>query len=88
MSNDDSYRDIDRSEILITLYNMDQMHIKSLTINNITITPEEVNQYINSNNSSGKVYSVIRTLTDNSNEEKKYTYKSNNNNVTYEVRQR
>lgn len=77
-------RDITRSEIYITMYNMDQMHIKSLTVNGNTVTPEDVENYKISKSSGGKTASILHDL--NNNPKARYTYSSNNDKVTYRSR--
>ena len=38
-------RNINRSEIYITLFNMRQMHIEKLTVNGKSVTPDDVDNY-------------------------------------------
>lgn len=77
-------REINRSEIYITLYNMNQMHVTSLTVNGNTVVPQDVENYKISKISGGKTYNIIRDLESNPNA--KYIYSSNNNEVTYRSR--
>lgn len=71
-------RDITRSEIYITLFNMEQMHIDSLTVNNFTVSKDDVT------NKTGDYNNILKWLRDNP--AKKYIYSSSNRSVTYKSR--
>ena len=83
-------RDITRSEIYITLFNMEQMHVNSLTVNGNTVTPKDVDDYKISKTSGKSIAnrSIINILNIlNNYPNKKYTYSINDNNdVTYRSR--
>ena len=75
-------RDITRSEIYITLFNMEQMHVNSLTVNGNTVTSGDVERYKISKTSGGKTSSILHIL--DNNPKARYTYSVNDNNdVTY-----
>ena len=83
-------REITRSEIYITLFNMEQMHVNSLTVNGNTVTPKDVDDYKISKTSGKSIAnrSIINILNIlNNYPNKKYTYSINDNNdVTYRSR--
>lgn len=77
-------REITRSEIYITLFNMEQMNVSSLTVFGYEITPENVE------NKSGKYAFIIDTLKD-LGKSQKYNYSSEpvvdaDGNVSFKVK--
>lgn len=68
-------RDITRSEIYITLFNMEQMHIDNLTVNNFTVSKDDVI------NKTGDYSNILRWLRYNPTQ--KYVYSSSGSSVTY-----
>lgn len=77
-------REITRSEIYITLFNMEQMNVSSLTVFGYEITPENVE------NKSGKYALIIDTLKD-LGKSQKYNYFSEpvvdaDGNVSFKVK--
>lgn len=68
-------RKISVSEIYITLYNMRQMHVTSLTVDDITVTEDDV-----SNNTS-RLNSLLRKLEDL--KDSNFTYSYSGSSVTY-----
>ena len=78
----DTDRVITRSEIYITLFNMEQMHVKELHVmDEYKVTPDDVSDYLKDSGTINDVSSLIRFL--NANPGRKYTYSSNDNVVSY-----
>lgn len=70
-------RDISVSEIYITLFNMTQMHVTSLTVNGITVTENDVL------NSTSTFRTLLRTLETLAESNAKFTYSYSGSAVTY-----
>lgn len=68
-------REITVGEILITLYNMEQMHVSELKVNGYAVTPSDIEE----NNSNFRIFkSQLNSLTN-----AKFTYSSSGETVIY-----
>lgn len=68
-------REITIGEVLITFYNMEQMNVTELTVNEYTVTQSDIEE----NNSNFKIFkNQLNSLTN-----AKFTYSSNGTSVTY-----
>lgn len=81
-------RDIDRAEIYITLFNMSQMHVKTVKLHvkseDYIVSPSDVEAYNVSNRTGGKMPVIMDFLSKNPNAI--FTYSVSDNNVVYTLR--